>query len=201
MMQNKGVRMRENRTGKIGKKRIMPTIMILLTLLIIIVLAGYLMLKNYFFPLKHFDIIQKEAAKYNIDPYLILSVIRVESGFNKHATSNKQAKGLMQIMDTTATEINEQLKEELDTADIYDENVNIALGCKYLNSLIKKYDGNYYLAVCAYNAGMGNVDKWITQGIISEKLSDFENPNIPFPETKKYLKKVISSYEMYKILY
>ena len=57
------------------------------------------------------------------------------------------------------------------------------------------------MAVCAYNAGMGNVDKWIEQGIVDKNLSEYINVNIPFNETKKYLRKVISSYKLYRLLY
>lgn len=58
-----------------------------------------------------------------------------------------------------------------------------------------------YLAICAYNAGLGNVDKWIENGIVSENLDDYNENDIPFNETKRYLKNVIKTYKMYKILY
>lgn len=171
-------------------------------LMLFLVIAIFLVFcKYYFYPLKHFEIIKVEAAKNNIDPYLVLSIIKVESGFDKHATSNKEAKGLMQIMDSTAEDIKNKMDIDVNKEDIYDEKVNISLGCKYFASLIKKYDGNYYLAVCAYNAGMGNVDKWIEQGIVDKNLSEYENVNIPFIQTKNYLYKVIKSYKMYRLLY
>jgi soluble lytic murein transglycosylase len=71
----------------------------------------------------------------------------------------------------------------------------------YLSYLINKYDGNYYLAICAYNAGLGNVDNWISSGKISRNLAEYKNVDLPFQETEKYLEKVISSYNMYKFLY
>lgn len=169
---------------------------------IVAVLIGILIyVKTFVFPLKHFDIIKEEAAKNNIDPYLVLAVIKTESGFNKNVTSPKQAKGLMQIMDSTAEDINQELSLNIDGDNIYDENVNISLGCKYLSSLIKKYNGNYYLAIIAYNAGMGNVDNWIRDGIVSTDLNDSVNNNIPYKETKRYLKKVINYYKIYRKLY
>ena len=151
----------------------------------------------------HFDIIKEESAKNNLDPYLVLAVIRTESKFNKLATSSKEAKGLMQIMDSTANELNRSLNlvENEDTLNLYDEVTNISLGCKYLSNLINKYKGNYYLAICAYNAGMGNVDKWISQGIIYYDLESHKNVDLPFSETSDYLYEVISSYKIYRRLY
>ena len=157
--------------------------------------------KTFVFPLKHFDIIKEEAAKNNIDPYLVLAIIKAESGFDKDVTSSKQARGLMQIMDSTAKEMNEDGNIDLNSESIYDENINIALGCKYFSTLIKRYNGNYYLAIASYNAGMGNVDKWLKEGLVEEKLDDIANNNIPFPETKNYLKKVINYYKIYRTLY
>lgn len=166
-----------------------------------IIICLLLIVKTFVFPLKHFDIIKEEASKNNIDPYLVLSVIKTESGFNKNVTSSKQAKGLMQIMDKTAEEMNQYLSLDIDGENIYDEQVNISLGCKYLSSLIKKYNGNYYLAIVAYNAGMGNVDNWIKNGIIPDNLNNSINNNIPFKETKNYLKKVVKYYKIYRLLY
>ena len=82
-----------------------------------------------------------------------------------------------------------------------DEKINIALGTKYLSTLVKKYNGNYYLAIVAYNAGMGNVDKWLEEGIIDTNLKEYKNVDIPFSQTKDYLYKVINSYKTYRILY
>lgn len=186
-------------------KNIFSKIFVLLLLLLISIIIVIYVLKLFIYPLKHFDIVQNEAGKNNIDPYLVLAIIKSESGFNKNATSNKKARGLMQIMDSTAEDIKSRMSENnienLNETNIYDEEVNISLGCKYFSSLIEKYNGNYYLAICAYNAGMGNVDKWIDQNIISKDLNEYKNVNLPFPETKKYLYKVIKYYKMYRLLY
>lgn len=193
------------RRNNAKKKKRNPLKIILLTLILIVLifLSSVYILKNFFYPTKHFDIIKSESSKNNIDPYLILSIIKTESGFNQNAISNKKAKGLMQIMDSTAKEINNNINVT-DTIDdnIYNIDINIALGCKYFSTLINKYSGNYYLAICAYNAGMGNVDKWIEQGLISDKLDEHKNvKDIPFPQTRNYLNKVVSTYEMYRLLY
>lgn len=187
---------------KKSKKNIICKIAIILILLLLFLIATTIyVLKSYIYPLKHFDIVKVESQKNNLDPYLVLAIIKSESGFDKHATSNKQARGLMQIMDSTAEDIKNKMEDINEEYDIYNEEVNIALGCKYFSSLIEKYNGNYYLAICAYNAGMGNVDKWLEQNIISNDLNEYKNVNLPFLETKKYLYKVIRSYKMYRLIY
>lgn len=174
-------------------------IILITIILILIYLASIGILKKIIYPDAYIDIVKEEANKNNIDPYLVLAIIKTESGFDSMAVSKKQAKGLMQIMDSTAEDLNS--KSNTDTTNIYDENVNIKLGCEYFNYLIDTYEGNYYLAICAYNAGLGNVNEWIKEGIVSKDLNDINNNNIPFKETKIYLQKVINSYNMYEFLY
>lgn len=188
--------------NKYIKKGFVKILIIIIIILAVLFMLGCLFIKKFVYPLNHFDIVKEEAAKNNLDPYLVMAIIKTESGFKKDATSNKEAKGLMQIIDSTANDINNKTNIVDEVGDnLYDENVNIALGCKYFSSLVSRYNGNYYLAICAYNAGMGNVDKWIEQGIIDSNLNEFWNVNLPFSETKKYLKKVMISYKMYKMLY
>ncbi len=170
--------------------------------LFLFVILGFTIVKTFVYPLKYEDIVLENSYKYNLDPYLVFAVINTESNFNKNATSSKNAKGLMQIMDSTAQEMNEMTNsvESINDESMYDEYINIELGCKYLASLISRYNGNYYIAVCAYNAGIGNVNNWIDSDIIPKDL-DTVNNTLPFSETTKYLKKVISNYETYKMLY
>lgn len=182
------------------ERKSLVKVLITIIILTILVIISYLILKKILYPLNHFEIVKQEASKNNLDPYLIMSIIKTESGFKKYATSKKEAKGLMQIMDSTASEIKSNINDNF-SEDLYDENVNIALGCKYFSNLVNKYNGNYYLAICAYNAGMGNVDKWIEQGIIDNNLAEYKNVDLPFQETKKYLNKVIESYNIYIKLY
>lgn len=184
-------------------KHFIKSLLVFFVIIICCFFASIYILREFIYPRTHFDIVKEAASNNNIDPYLVLAIIKTESNFDKLATSSKNAKGLMQIMDSTAADINNngQIVEDITKANIYDEKINISLGCKYFSNLINKYDGNYYLAVCAYNAGMGNVDKWIEQGIVSKNLTVHENVKLPFNETKKYLNKVINTYKMYRLLY
>lgn len=134
------------------------------------------------------------GEKYNIDSLLIYSIIKAESNFNSNAESNSSAIGLMQLMENTAQEIEEDITKE----KLYNAETNIKIGVEYFSKLLEHYD-NINLAIVAYNAGMGNVDKWIEQGIILEDGSNIEN--VPFKETNIYARKVLRDYEIYKKLY
>lgn len=175
---------------------------IILIVIIIMIILGIHAARTFVYPLEYKEQIIKYSQNNNLDPYLILAIINTESKFNKDAVSNMKAKGLMQITKPTAEEINTMTHstEQINDETIYDVDVNLEIGCYYLASLIERYNGNYYLAICAYNAGIGNVNKWLEQNIISSTL-DTTDVVLPFEETTNYLKKVIKAYKMYKKLY
>lgn len=177
-------------------------VIIILGAILIAFILGIISIRTLVLPLKYKEQVLTYSEKYNIDPYLVLAIINAESKFDKNATSSKDAKGLMQVTDATAQEVNEitNSTEVLTEENIYDEDINIEIGCQYLASLIERYNGNYYLAICAYNAGIGNVNKWIDENKVSDTLNTTE-VELPFAETTNYLKKVISNYKNYKIVY
>lgn len=151
------------------------------------------------YPLKYSEYVEKYAKKYDIDPYMVYAIIKAESNFDENARSTSNAVGLMQIMEATAIETAKKMDLEVTEEDLFNPELNINIGLKYFTSLLDKYNDNYYLAIIAYNAGIGNVDKWIEEGIIKEDASDIEN--VPFKETNNYVRKILRDYEIYKDLY
>ena len=154
------------------------------------------------YPRKYEDIISTYSEKYDVEDNIIYAVIKAESNFDSSAISNKNAIGLMQLMEQTAIEIARKndiefnynnAKEELNDID---KNINI--GTKYLSILMEKYQ-NKEVALAAYNAGIGTVDNWIEKGIIKKDGSDIEN--IPYKETNNYVRKILRSYKIYQELY
>ncbi|MBQ2938022.1 MAG: lytic transglycosylase domain-containing protein [Clostridia bacterium] len=144
------------------------------------------------------EYVLKYSQEYNVDENLVYAVIKAESNFNPNAKSNKNAIGLMQLMESTAKDIikkvdlqipDNEIGEKLQEAD-----VNINLGTKYLSILIDRYQ-NVEIAVTAYNAGIGTVDNWIEKGIIKSDGSDVEN--IPYKETNNYVRKILRDYKIY----
>lgn len=151
------------------------------------------------YPLKYSEYVEKYAKEYDIDPYMVYSIIKAESNFNENAKSASNAVGLMQIMEATAIETANKMDLNVTEEDLFDPELNISIGLKYFSNLLNKYNDNYYLAIIAYNAGIGNVDKWIADGTIKEDASDIEN--VPFKETNNYVRKILRDYEIYKDLY
>ena len=174
-------------------------IIICLIVAIVILVGGKYSIKKYLYPYKYKEIVDKYSYEYNLDPFLVLAVIKTESNFNTYAESSKGAKGLMQIMDSTGEWIGSKVEIDKFNANmLYDPEINIEFGCWYLNSLLKEFS-DLSLALAAYNGGSGNVTKWLNN---PEYSSDGENLTyIPFKETKKYVDKVNTRYNVYKFLY
>ncbi|QZY57461.1 lytic transglycosylase domain-containing protein [Crassaminicella profunda] len=152
------------------------------------------------YPMHYGDIIEKYAKEYKLDPYLIAAIIRTESKFDEKAKSNKNARGLMQISEVTGKWASEEL-----SIDNYNEEIlfipdtNIKIGCWYIDKLREEFDDHLQLMIAAYNGGSGNVNKWLKDPKYSDDGEFLKD--IPFPETKAYVKKVIKSYKVYKIIY
>jgi soluble lytic murein transglycosylase len=147
-------------------------------------------------PLRHDDIIRQQAADKHVDAALIAAVIYEESRF-RDQTSNAGARGLMQITPETADFIARRSGGvRFAQSDLATPQINIAYGAWYLRYLIDRYKGNDTLAIAAYNAGMGNVDRWVAR---AGGPSDFDSAkHIPFPETRAYVKNVIERRQQYR---
>lgn len=180
--------------------------MLLILLIIILIFLACFKVFNveekimlYLYPIKYEEYVYKYSEELNIDPMLTFAIIKTESNFDANIESKSGAIGLMQLMDKTAQEQAEKLKIEYTKEMLYDPKTNLKLGLNYFNMLFDYFNQNYVLAFAAYNAGLGNVQKWIKEGTIKEDGSDIEN--IPFKETNMYVRKIIRNYEIYKDLY
>jgi soluble lytic murein transglycosylase len=155
---------------------------------------------KFFYPLKYNNIILRHAKSYDVDPYLVMAVIKTESGFKPDVESHKGAKGLMQITDSTALWGAEKLRiNNFKINMLFEPDTNIEIGCWYLNQLMAQFDKDIHLVLAAYNGGSGNVMKWLNDVNLSsdgKKLG-----SIPFKETEEYVKRVAKHYNVYKKLY
>ena len=117
-------------------------------------------------------IITTEANKYDIDPLLVISLIYVESSFNSDSKSNKNARGLMQLLPNTAKYIQKKIGDTSSIKNLHDDETNIRLGVAYLDYLIKKNDGNIEYALIAYNMGPANLYKAIAKNQVPKFYSN-----------------------------
>ncbi|WP_089284352.1 lytic transglycosylase domain-containing protein [Anaerovirgula multivorans] len=173
---------------------------ILIVAAVVVALQNGKWLLKVIYPIHYRDIIEVYAEEYNVDPYLVAAIMRNESKFNPNALSRREAKGLMQIAPITGSWAAERLpienyREEM----LYGPDLNIRIGCWYLNILHKEFDNNLELIIAAYNAGNGNVSGWLENPEYSRDGETLDE--IPFKETKIYLQKVLRDYKVYRWLY
>ena len=152
---------------------------------------------HFLYPLKYEEYIEEAAAENGLDKYLVMAVIKAESNYEPTAHSGV-ARGLMQITDSTAEWIAGKMSIDFRKEDIEDPETNIKMGCYYLRYLKDKYNDDI-LALAAYNAGMGNVSKWLEDKRYSNDSVTLDY--IPFGETRGYIEKVNRYYGIYKRLY
>lgn len=147
-------------------------------------------------PLRHEDVIRRQAAEKGLDPALIAAVIYAESKF-RDRTSHAGARGLMQITPDTADFIARHSGGiRFEQADLSTPQVNIAYGSWYLDYLRDRYDGDEVLAIAAYNAGHTNVDSWVERAGGREAFDPAAG--IPFAETRNYVREVREKREQYR---
>ncbi len=182
---------------KHNKKRLISIFFIFLILILLTILLHNVSRTMY--PLKYEELVAEYSERYDLDPFLVMAVIRTESSFRHNAVSKKNARGLMQITEGTGKWGADKLGVDGYTAEkLFEPELNIHIGCWYLSTLYSEF-GDTELVLAAYNAGSGNVSKWLGD---SEMSLDGETlDKIPFKETENYIKKVKNSYVMYKKLY
>jgi soluble lytic murein transglycosylase len=143
------------------------------------------------FPPRHLELVQKYAAEHQLEPALVLSVMKQESSFRPTAVSGQGAIGLMQLLPRTAEELEKGVSPQLSQVE-----PNIRVGTKYLRKLLDYFCGNRALVLAGYNAGLRNVTTWKKQGLAQDELIDFIE-EIPMRETRDYVAQIIRNHYWY----
>lgn len=172
-------------------------LLLFVTVIVTVCWLSYKPIMQVAYPLHYRDVVVRHASEHRIDPLLVTAVMHVESSFRPDAVSAKGAKGLMQLMPPTAAWAAEQMgmnaySEEM----LFDPDVNVSLGVWYLATLRRLFDDDTALALAAYNGGRANVLRWLEEEAWSGAIEDADD--IPFPETRAYVRKVLKTYEWYR---
>lgn len=154
---------------------------------------------QFLYPFAYKDVVEKLSAHYNLDPFLILSIMREESRFDYEALSPAGAIGLMQLMPSTAFRLDRMLHIGLrNSQDLTNVQKNLHVGIYYLSTLVREF-GSYPQAIAAYNAGEEAVRKWLLTG--KYRSADEFIEDIPYNETKNYVKRVLTTLFEYQRIY
>ena len=172
----------------------------------VVVLGGLLLMplvqktvNEFGLPLTNADVIREQAAEKHLDPALIAGVIYAESKFSPEQSS-AGAEGLMQILPETAYFIAHLSGgSQFTESDLATPSINVAYGSYYLRYLLDHYDGDEMLAVAAYNAGLANVDRWVARA--KARGGHLTVAEIPFPETRAYVERVLAAQQDYRSTY
>ncbi len=183
------------------KKGCLTLAVIVLVVALLGIFAGPALVEHgmkLLYPRPYGELVEREAAEFDLDSDLIYAVIKTESGFDKDAESHAGAMGLMQLTPSTFEWIASLYPPENGGGNVLDPSDNIHCGCALLRLLLDQY-GSLEVALCAYNAGMGNVSGWLSGGQYSDDGKSLHT--IPYPETESYVKKVKKAMERYERLY
>jgi soluble lytic murein transglycosylase len=153
---------------------------------------------DFLYPQAYWKLIQSQARLNNLDPYLVMGLVRQESAFSARALSVANARGLMQILPETAARSNRPSRTRAAARRLYDPNYNVRVGCAYFAELLKDFDNHPELALAAYNAGDSRVKDWV-------KKYSFRDPgefleSIPISATRIYVEMVLRDAEIYRQL-
>lgn len=179
------------------KKRLSFLIFLLIIFIAILFVLDNAAMRLY--PVKYRELVQFYSDEFNIDPYLVLAIIKAESNFRPEAISHKNAKGLMQISERTGKWGADKLQiADYTSKKLFEPETNINIGCWYLSMLYDEFNDTD-LVLAAYNGGSGNVAQWLKDSNLSASGESLDR--IPFKETEQYLIKVKNNYRIYKKLY
>lgn len=189
---------KNGRIYRFGTKTVIAVILISIVcgLVIEIFVRGF---EKGIYPIKYSEYVEKYSDEFGIPESVIYAVIKTESNFDATAISSASAHGLMQLTEETFFDVAKMLGESPSAFDIYEPDVNIRYGTRYLLYLYEMYDGNWSTVFAAYNAGLGNVNNWLDDYSLSDGRGGLKS--IPFKETRNYVRKVNKAIEVYEKLY
>ena len=149
------------------------------------------------YPLKYTESVEQYAQEFGVDKYLLLALIKTESGFDKDAKSNADAIGLTQITEETFAWLKLKMcpNEPIIFEDLYTPEISIRFGAYYLSRCLQRYNDDVSTAAAAYHSGWGTVDRLLQENEI-EILTEF-----PYTQMKHYVYKINKAYKAYKELY
>jgi soluble lytic murein transglycosylase len=151
-------------------------------------------------PRPYADLVQEAAREFDFDPALVYAVMREESTYRPKVESPVGARGLMQIIPPTADRIAQALgAAPFDAENLFQASTNVRFGTYYLKDLLRRFGGSEPLAIAAYNAGPEIVGRWVKRD--EPFAADAFVDSVPYGETRRYLRKVLTSYHIYKLLY
>lgn len=161
--------------------------------------SDYVQMK-YFYPFPYKEEVRQASRQYQLNPNLLLAIIKNESKFDTNAISANGAMGLMQIMPDTGEWIATQTKKEaFNSKMLLNPGTNIRFGSWYLSELNAEFFQNDILVLAAYNAGRGNVQEWIKKYGWTKNFSNINE--IPFVETQVYIRRILHDKQMYAKYY
>lgn len=174
---------------------VLAGVLILLALVAFLFLRGPATWQRRYYPIAHVEAIEAAAGRHRISPYLLAAVINAESGWDARTVSKAGAVGLMQVMPSTAADLQERglVSEEFPAQKLADPAVNVEYGAAYLRHLVGRYH-EIETALAAYNAGPKRADEWLRAG------GDIREA-IEFPETRHYVLQVARGKDRYEALY
>ncbi len=176
------------------------SLLLIIVLLLLVAMFRLPFVWQWLYPIYYPDIIQSNATKFQHDPNLLLAIIQTESKFSGDETSKKGAIGLMQIMSDTAEWILEKggypsnYREEL-----HNPTINVELGSWYLRYLMELYNEDLIVVLAAYNAGPGNVTRWLMSKQWDGSLESLSQ--VPYGETRHFIQRVLYTYDGYNKVY
>src|SRR5581483_1621809 len=154
------------------------------------------------FPLPWWEQIKKQASAAHVDPYLVAGLIRQESEFDPQARSRSNARGLMQLLPSTARSMARKVADRrarrYTLANLYVPDINLVYGTFYLKKVLDQFDGTPEYALAGYNAGENRVVQWLRDGSFEDAAEFVES--IPYTETRDYVQAVLRNAALYRQL-